>query len=100
MQNKRSEVPRYVQFGCGFSAPPGWLNFDASPTLRFERLPLVGRLYVKNARRFPKNVRYGDVVKGLPIPRNHCHGIYASHVLEHLCLADLDSALQNVHSYL
>jgi hypothetical protein len=76
------------------------LNFDASPTLRFERIPIVGRLYTKNERRFPRNVLYGDVVRGLPIPPESCQGIYCSHVLEHLALDDLDLALSNTFSYL
>jgi hypothetical protein len=90
----------YVQFGCGFSAPTGWLSFDASPTLRFERLPLIGRIYTRNAQRFPLNVRYGDIVKGLPIPNNSCQGIYCSHVIEHLALDEVDAALENVFGYL
>jgi len=90
----------YVQFGCGWSAPDGWLNFDASPTLRFERLPVVGRLYTRNAKRFPANVIYGDIVRGLPLTENSCQGMYCSHVLEHLALGDLDRALKNVHRYL
>ena len=83
----------YVQYGCGFSAPPGWINFDASPTLRYQRIPLVGRLYHKNAKRFPSNIRYGDIVRGLPLPNESCKGIYASHVLEHLSRSDFDRAL-------
>ncbi|MQP68452.1 hypothetical protein GE253_24335 [Niveispirillum sp. SYP-B3756] len=63
----------FVQYGCGWTAPPGWHNFDASPTLRFERLPLVGRLYSKNGRRFPDNVRYGDIVRGLPLAPGRFH---------------------------
>ena len=90
----------YIQYGCGFSAPEGWLNFDASPTLRFERLPLIGKLYTRNARRFPENVRYGDITRGLPIPEESCAGIYASHVLEHLALDDFDRALANTYRYL
>jgi len=58
----------YVQYGSGYSAPPGWLNFDASLTLRFERLPFIGGLYTRNSRRFPRVTRYGDVVAGLPVP--------------------------------
>ena len=84
----------YVQYGCGFSAPDGWLNFDASPTLRFERSPL-GFLYTRNGSRFPKGVRYGDVVRGLPIEDKSCRGLYCSHVLEHLALEDCDAALEN-----
>ena len=55
----------YVNVGCGFDAGDGWLNFDASPTLRFERVPVLGRLYTKNDARFPESVRYGDIVKGI-----------------------------------
>jgi hypothetical protein len=64
----------YMQYGCGWSAPTAWENFDASPTLRFERIPVLGRLYTKNARRLPENIRYGDIVRGLPIPAKSCNG--------------------------
>ena len=90
----------YVQYGCGFSAPASWRNFDASPTLRFERLPIVGRLSVKNERRFPSNVEYGDIVKGLPLPAGSCAAIYASHVLEHLALEDFQVALKHTYELL
>ena len=90
----------YVQYGCGFSAPDGWMNFDASPTLRFERVPLIGRLYTRNARRFPASARFGDVVYGLPIQPGTVRGLFASHVLEHLSLADCRKALRNSHVYL
>jgi predicted SAM-dependent methyltransferase len=83
----------YVQYGCGFSVPYGWLNFDSSPTLRFERLPIIGALYTRNRQRFPDAVRYGDVVGGLPVPSSSCAGVYASHVLEHLALDDFYKAL-------
>jgi hypothetical protein len=86
----------YVQYGCGWDGTPeGWLNFDASPTLRLERVPLIGLLYTKNQRRFPPYVKYGDIVKGLPIDNSSCRGIYCSHVLEHLALADFERALAN-----
>jgi Methyltransferase domain len=89
----------YVQYGCGFSAPDGWLNFDASPTLRFERSP-IGFLYTRNGNRFPNGVRYGDIISGLPIPDGSCRGLYCSHVLEHLALDDCDSALSHSLRYL
>lgn len=84
-----------MQFGCGFSAPMGWRNFDASPTLRFERLPVIGSLYSRNGNRFPANVEYGDIVKGLPVAHESCAATYASHVREHLSLEDFQTALQN-----
>ena len=90
----------YVQYGCGWSAPDGWRNFDASPTLRFERIPLMGRLYTRNRHRFPANVEYGDIVKGLPVPERSLEGVYCSHVLEHLSLADFRTALKNTGTLL
>jgi ubiquinone/menaquinone biosynthesis C-methylase UbiE len=90
----------YVQYGCGWSAAKGWLNYDASPTLIFERLPIVGKLFNKNAKRFPDIVEYGDIVKGLPIKENSCTGVYCSHVLEHLSLDDFRYALKNTYKIL
>jgi SAM-dependent methyltransferase len=91
---------RYIQYGCGMSAPKGWRNFDASPTLRFERLPVLGHLYTKNEARFPKEVEYGDIVKGLPVTADSCDGVYCSHVLEHLSLEGFRIALRNTYKAL
>ena len=92
--------PLYVQFGCGPCAPESWLNFDASPTLRIERLPVVGRFFRRNAVRFPPNVRIGNIVRGLPVPPESCAGLYGSHVLEHLALDEFRTALANCHRLL
>ena len=97
---KKLDHNLYVQYGCGWSAPKGWRNFDASPTLRFERLPLIGQLYTKNYSRFPENVEYGDIVKGLPLSIESCAAVYCSHVLEHLSLEDFRKALQNTYRIL
>ncbi|GAB6041426.1 class I SAM-dependent methyltransferase [Endothiovibrio diazotrophicus] len=92
--------PTYLQYGCGWCAPEGWLNFDASPTLRFERLPLIWRLYTRNEQRFPANVRYGNVADGLPLANASCAALYCSHVLEHLALDELRAALAESHRLL
>ncbi len=89
-----------AHYGCGWDAPASWANFDASPTLRFERLPLVSRLYVKNESPFPGNVRFGDIVKGLPVEEGSCSLLYCSHVLEHLSLDDFSDALTNSYNIL
>lgn len=90
----------YVQFGCGLCAPEDWVNFDISPTLRFQRLPGCRWFATRLGPRFPKNARYGDIVKGLPILKKSCQGLYSSHVLEHLALDDFRTALRNAISLL
>ena len=102
---KRAEIRKvqmglYVQYGCGFCAPEGWVNFDASPTLRIEKLPIIGHFVKKNRTWFPANVRYGDIVLGLPISNGSADAVYASHVLEHLAREDFETALRNTHRML
>jgi hypothetical protein len=98
MQNPDRDA--YVHYGCGFCAPASWRNFDASPTLRFERIPIIGTLYSRNASRFPENVEYGDIVRGLPVADGSCKAIYCSHVLEHLSLDEFRRALRNTRALL
>lgn len=91
----------YIQYGCGTSAPVSWANFDCSPRLRLERFPVSGALVrLIGSTLFPEAVRFGDIVKGLPIAENSCKGIYCSHVLEHLALEDCRTALRNTCKYL
>lgn len=86
----------YVQYGCGHSAPEEWTNFDVSPTLRIQKIPLIGTLLKSQLNTsFPPNVLYGDIIKGLPIAENSCDGLYCSHTLEHLSLQDFRKALLN-----
>ena len=89
----------YVQFGCGMFGPEEWTNFDASVTLKWERIPVLGR-FTKNSQRYPDNVRVGNIVEGLPVPDQSCQGVYASHVLEHLTLEDFHKALENTYRML
>jgi Methyltransferase domain len=94
----------YVQYGCAFSPGEGWINFDSSPTLRIERLPVIGpllsRKLARNRQPFPRSVQYGDVCKGLPIKEGSASAVYASHVLEHLSLNDCRKAIANTFSLL
>jgi predicted SAM-dependent methyltransferase len=90
-----------LHYGCGLLEAPGWYNCDASPTLRLQRLPLVGLAFRKGLQpAFPRTIRYGDIVKGLPLSRDSCDAIYCCHVLEHLSLEDCRSALRNTNLYL
>ncbi len=90
----------YVQYGAGLCGPQGWVNFDVSPSLRLQRIPIVGRFLKACGPKFPATIRYGDIIRGLPIAENSCDGIYCSHVLEHLSLEDFRAALRNTLRYL
>lgn len=94
---------KYVQYGCGYSAPDGWINYDSSPSLRLLRTPLIGSLLYRASRNplvFPAAVKSGNIVKGLPEGQETCDGIYASHVLEHLSRSDCLIALEHTYSLL
>lgn len=100
MHESRGINGLHVQYGSGVSAPRGWVNFDASPTLRLQRIPLLGTALTRGGPDFPRDVLYGDIVKGLPIARESCAVIYCSHVLEHLALEDFRVALRNTYGHL
>lgn len=98
---KSNENPDCIQFGCGLSCPDGWSNFDSSPRLRLQRLPIIGsRVFSGPFGRFPAGVQVGDIVHGLPVNDGSVRLLYCSHVLEHLSLADLRRALANCHRML
>ncbi|HLB43531.1 MAG TPA: methyltransferase [Gammaproteobacteria bacterium] len=94
-------LPKYVQYGCGLDAPSGWLNFDASPTLFLQKIPIVGFIFHKlSVTKFPLHIKYGNIIRGLPIEKESCQAIYCSHILEHLSQEDFRIAIQNTFSYL
>jgi predicted SAM-dependent methyltransferase len=91
----------YVQYGAGNEAIKGWVNFDASPTLVIQKIPIVGRLMRSKLNCvFDDEIRYGDVVKGLPLSPDSVDGLFCSHVLEHLSFSDCLTALRNSYTYL
>ena len=89
---------RYVQFGAGLCAPESWENYDVSPTLRLQRIPALGSVFqsLRIGPKFPSNIRYGDIVRGLPIADGTCDAVYSSHTMEHLSLEDCKVAISNV----
>ena len=93
--------PLCVQFGCGLDAPDGWRNFDVSPTLQLQRLPLIGSV-VARARgpRWPASAEYGDILTGLPIATGTADAVYCSHVLDHLAREDGLRAIREAHRML
>jgi SAM-dependent methyltransferase len=56
---------------------------------------VIGKFFRRGAIIFADDVRFGDIVKGLPVTDGSAEGVYASHVLEHLSLADFWAALDN-----
>jgi len=99
-EKKLKQVNMFVQFGCGLSAPKSWVNFDSSPSLVIGKIPLLKNLLKSYLPPFPKNVRYGNIVKGLPVKDEKAKLVYASHVLEHLSLNDFRIALKNAYKIL
>ena len=89
-----------INIGCGFNTGDSWVNYDASPTLFFEQIPLIGRFYTKNERRFPKNARFGDIVKRPLCKANTADAVFCSHMLEHVSLHDMRRSLKNIHQML
>lgn len=67
-----------VNIGCGDCYAPGWLNVDAT-----------------NHRRIRKDM-LGDVVAGLDLPDGCAEAVYLGHVLEHISLDDVDTAMREV----
>jgi predicted SAM-dependent methyltransferase len=91
----------FVQYGSGRTAPKEWVNFDASLSLRLQKIPVLGWVYPKKKDRLPGHVRFGDIITGLPgIKENSCDGVFCSHVLEHLALEDFRKALRNTYKIL
>lgn len=90
-----------VQFGTG----PGpqrnnWINFDSSPTLLIQKIPLIGHRLTKNKPKFDLNISYGDIIKGLPLKNNSVDYLFCSHILEHLSYQDFKKAILNSKSIL
>jgi predicted SAM-dependent methyltransferase len=92
----RRETPRKLHLGCGLVTPPGWVNVDASWNARLAKYPGARKVLVwlgilpRHLAESPwsRNILVHDVRKGLPFPDEYFLSIYASHLLEHLYLAE------------
>jgi SAM-dependent methyltransferase len=91
----------YVQYGAGLQDVQGWANYDASPTLRIQRIRLLKVISNRFLKcKFASQIMYGDIVKGLPHAEQSVDGVYCSHVLEHLSFDDFQIALNNTYKIL
>lgn len=84
----------YVQYGSGPKAVDGWINYDASLTLRLQKFNAFRKILGSKAI-FDEKIIFGDIVRGLPISENSAVGLYCSHVLEHIHRANIEVALKN-----
>jgi len=77
------------------------MNFDSSPTLKLQRIPGLGKMFRGGGLpEFPDNVKWGDIVKGLPFASGTVDRLYCSHILEHLALADFRLAIAETYRLL
>ena len=86
-----------INIGCAYTVGKGWKNYDCTPTSRIEKFPIIGKFININEKRFPKEVVYGDIVKGPLTNPEQAENIYCSHTLEHLPLESMKKALLNIH---
>lgn len=77
------------------------MNYDSSPTIRLQRMPVIGSFFRRGRFPvFPDTVQSGNIVKGMPLPDSSVDLVYCSHVLEHLTLDELSTALKETHRIL
>lgn len=86
-----------LNIGCGTSAPPDWQNVDVSPRVLLKSVPVLGRLLPS---RFPANVQYGNIVRGLRMSPRSCRAVFCCHMIEHLTFQDCQRALTNIYELL
>jgi SAM-dependent methyltransferase len=99
MNTSSSQFDR-LNLGCGPNAPPGWLNVDGSwnawfsnhPYLR-KTLEAVGVINPNHGAQWKIRPLVHDLTEALPFRENSFSSVYASHVLEHLYLADAQRLL-------
>ncbi len=92
-----------VNFGCGPTAPNGYVNIDGSLTVLLARLPLPTSVYGPKAAMVQSfragEVRYGNA-RRLNLAHRSIDGFYASHVLEHMSRKDCIDLLKRVRGWL
>ncbi|MUL37292.1 hypothetical protein [Gloeocapsopsis dulcis] len=77
---------RFTQFGCGLCAPLDWLNFDASPMMRLQKLPLIGIIPSGTFGRYRPNVEYEE----LRLALQNCYRYLKTGRIFRLVLPDLE----------
>ena len=90
-----------VNLGCGLSVVDNWINLDGSTTVRLQKSTVLGFFFRAVLKpRFPSEVNYGDVTRGLPLASGSVDLLYSSHMLEHLSLEGFWLALGEIQRVL
>ena len=89
-----------IHIGCGYKIGVNWLNYDATPVALLEKIPVIGKIIKFNAKPFPKEIIFGNIVKKKFCKKEEADNIYCSHTLEHLAYNDMLIALENIYSML
>jgi len=97
-----------LQLGSGPRSPSGWLNVDGSWSARLARKPIMRDL-IASLHLLPRNVVetpwspdivVHDLRKPLPFQSARFTAVYASHLLEHLYLAEATQLLRECNRVL
>ncbi|MGH7131743.1 MAG: class I SAM-dependent methyltransferase [Phycisphaerales bacterium] len=91
-----------LHLGCGLTTPASWLNVDGSLNAKLARRPLLrkflGSLGILSRHQtdvpWATNVFIHDVRKPLPWTEGTFTAVYASHLLEHMYVADANRLLR------
>jgi predicted SAM-dependent methyltransferase len=86
-------MTKILNVGCGLTISDNAINIDSSFSLLLRWAPIIN----KSITKFPKEVRYGNIVNGLKYENNYFDIIYCSHMLEHLSKDDFTLAIRELY---
>ena len=89
-----------IHIGCEHKIGKNWHNYDVSYVAVFEKIPILGGLIKINSKKYPKEVKYGDISKSMLCDENEAQNIYCSHTLEHMTLESMQKSLKNIYRML
>jgi len=100
MHHETMTAAKKINLGCGPDAPLGWLNVDGSwnawlSNHRYFRsvLKSLGLINQNQGAKWKVQPVVHDLTKRLPFEDNSVSAVYASHLFEHLYLADAQKLL-------
>jgi|TARA_B110000305_G_C19087264_1_gene469087 predicted SAM-dependent methyltransferase len=89
-----------IHIGCEFKIGENWKNYDISYVSVFEKIPIIGKIVTFNIRRYPGEVKYGDISNSIFCEESKADNIFCSHTLEHMPLENMKNALKNIYTML